>query len=420
MEKAYKQPFILVGGKSGIGKTEIVNKLISMNNYKYSRPISYTTRNRRENEVGNEYEFITEEEFELLNQQNKFVTVDKVYNYHYAMDIDSINKLSLTGIIPIKEIHPTNFNKIQKIYPNAITVLIYGKTKNSDTVRQEIDEEFYNSIDINNYDIVIENDFSKTIEFTAERLDKLINIIVETINLFPLPSVIDETNKIGYNKIAPEFTEEQRITTKNFHTYSRDFLENSITQHIKESDKILEIGPGKDWLQKNFKLPTTQYFSIDVSAQMLKEQLEENRYVGSVRNMPFPDNSFDVVISSLADPYFYPSAICDIHRVLKPNGKFIFTTPSSVWSNAIRNDNTNKTTFVLKSGDKSEVFSFTFTMPEIVEILKICNFEIINCEEIKAISEINEYISPAIISAAEKSNKSVSELVVLNAVICKK
>lgn len=420
METTFNQPLVLVGGKSGIGKTEIVNKLISICNKKYSRPISYTTRNKRENEVGNEYNFISEEEFELLNQQNKFVTIDKVYEYYYAMNEDSIYKLMQTGIIPIKEIHPTNFGKIRKIFPNTITVLIYGKVNNSDILRSKIDEEFYNSLDINGYDIAIKNDFSKSIESIAKHLDKLINIIVKTNNLFPLPSVIDEINKIGYNKVASEFTEEQRITTKDFHTYSMSFFNKSITEYIKENYKILEIGPGKDWLRKNFNLRTTQYFSIDVSTQMQKERLGDNHYIGSVRNMPFPDDSFDIVLSSLADPYFYPSAIYEIYRVLKPDGKFIFTTPSSIWSSAIRNNNSNKTTFTLKDGDKAEVFSFTFTMSEILEILKTCGFKVVHCEEIKAIPEINENISPAIVSAAKQSNILISELVILNAVTCKK
>jgi guanylate kinase len=409
---------ILIGGKSGIGKSSIINKLISLSNQRYSRPMSYTTRGRREGENEYEYNFIPNEEFEQLKSQGQFVTADKVYGNYYAMTKSSIDTLISNGIIPIKEIHPSNFSKIKQVFPDAITVIIDGNAPNNNAERNNADEEFYATIDVSNYDIVIKNDFPKSIEYIAKQLDNLIKVIISTKSIFPLPSIIDSVNRIGYNKIASEFTEEKRITTKNFHTASIQFFNMAITNHIKASDKILETGPGQNWLLNNFSIPAEHYSSIDVAINMSDKSWAKT--VGSIRNTPFEDNSFDIVISSLADSYFYPSAICEINRILKPQGKFIFTTPSSVWSNAIHRKDTNKTEFVLQNGEMAEVFSFTFSMDEVIDIITMCGFKTIFAEEITPTFGQSEIISQAIVSAAQNTNKQIKDIIILNAIICEK
>lgn len=55
-------------------------------------------------------------------------------------------------------------------------------------------------------------------------------------------------------------------------------------------------------------------------------------FVGSVNNLPFEDNSFDVVIFLAVLEHIpkdtEPQALAEIHRVLKPNGLLILETPN--------------------------------------------------------------------------------------------
>ena len=48
---------VMVGGKSGVGKTTLVNGIIKAFPGLFDRPISYTTRKQRENEDSSEYIF---------------------------------------------------------------------------------------------------------------------------------------------------------------------------------------------------------------------------------------------------------------------------------------------------------------------------------------------------------------------------
>ena len=52
---------------------------------------------------------------------------------------------------------------------------------------------------------------------------------------------------------------------------------------------------------------------------------------GSAYSLPFPNNSFDLVICSevLEHLHEYNDAIKEIHRVLKPGGKFYASVPAS-------------------------------------------------------------------------------------------
>ena len=47
---SFKAKFVAIGGKSGIGKTTLINSLIAIYPSIFRRPISYTTRQRREGE----------------------------------------------------------------------------------------------------------------------------------------------------------------------------------------------------------------------------------------------------------------------------------------------------------------------------------------------------------------------------------
>tara|TARA_Y100000996_G_C22304683_1_gene553622 strand:+ start:38 stop:670 length:633 start_codon:yes stop_codon:yes gene_type:complete len=86
---------IILSSPSGAGKTTLVKKLSTLDNYEIS--ISHTTRLPRLNETNNEdYFFVSEEEFKRLIQNEEFLEYAKVFKNYYGTSrtpvIDKLNK----------------------------------------------------------------------------------------------------------------------------------------------------------------------------------------------------------------------------------------------------------------------------------------------------------------------------------------
>lgn len=71
-------------GPSGAGKTTIVDHLVDKYVNKLSFSVSATTRERRENEIdGEDYYFMSEEEFKVLIEEDAFLEWEEVYPGKY-------------------------------------------------------------------------------------------------------------------------------------------------------------------------------------------------------------------------------------------------------------------------------------------------------------------------------------------------
>lgn len=182
--------------------------------------------------------------------------------------------------------------------------------------------------------------------------------------------MISKVNKEGYNKLAPNFSEEKRVTTSNFHELTKTFFQNAVNTYVKEEDMILELGPGRDWLTRNIIFPKVDYYKVEIAEQMIEDSY--NTSIASVESMPFEGEKFDCIFSSLGDPYFYEEALKEIHRVLKKNGLFILSTPSYEWANGLRG-NKQMSTFV-EDGKEINVYSFTYSADEMRNLWKKCGF----------------------------------------------
>ena len=86
---------IVLSSPSGAGKTTLVKKLSSLDNFEIS--ISHTTRQPRPNELSNkDYFFVNEDEFRRLIKNEEFLEYAKVFNNYYGTTrtpvIDRLNK----------------------------------------------------------------------------------------------------------------------------------------------------------------------------------------------------------------------------------------------------------------------------------------------------------------------------------------
>ena len=78
------------------------------------------------------------------------------------------------------------------------------------------------------------------------------------------------------------------------------------------------------------KYPDKHYTGLDLTPEMIKKAKEKNLpntefIVGDCENLPFPDNSFDVIICTNSFHHYpNPQAFFDnVYRVLRKNGRLI-------------------------------------------------------------------------------------------------
>lgn len=155
---------ILVSGASGAGKTSIINCLVDNFSDLYVRPKSYTTRDIRKNESYNEYDFVKQQWLVSEYNAGNLLNFDYVYGNYYAISKRSISAILDKGKIAIKEIHPMNYKIFEYNFPNLTKVYIKtSKTENYDKERSNTDHEYYSRLNENTFDIIINNNWNKSI-----------------------------------------------------------------------------------------------------------------------------------------------------------------------------------------------------------------------------------------------------------------
>ncbi len=99
--------------------------------------------------------------------------------------------------------------------------------------------------------------------------------------------------------------------------------------------KVLDAGTGPGTLVRELarQLPGLQVSGIDLSEEMIRlaraharrEQLEERVHFqsGDVAHLPYPDHSFDVVVSTISMHHWFEleQPLRELHRVLRPGGR---------------------------------------------------------------------------------------------------
>ena len=105
---------------------------------------------------------------------------------------------------------------------------------------------------------------------------------------------------------------------------------------ICKGKKLLDAGCGTGWFSQRACEEGADVTSLDVGPRLLGEtakKCDSTRVVGSVCELPFPDDTFDLVVSSeviehTPDP---KKAVEELIRVAKPGGKIVITVPHRVW-----------------------------------------------------------------------------------------
>lgn len=112
-----------------------------------------------------------------------------------------------------------------------------------------------------------------------------------------------------------------------------------LANQVPRGARMLNVGVGDGFLEAQTLLRGAEVYSLDPSEDAVKKlaasmgDQDGNRFkAGFVQAMPFPKDFFDVVVMSevlehLGDESL-SQALLEVHRVLKPGGKFIGTVPA--------------------------------------------------------------------------------------------
>jgi len=182
---------VILSSPSGAGKTTLVKKISTENNFKIS--ISHTTRKPRTNEVnGKDYFFVNNEEFKNLVDKGEFLEHAKVFENYYGSTKSKVIERLKKGENVIFDIDWQGTEQIKKknlnyklitffILPPSKTEL-FDRLKNRDMKDKNIVEERMKQFneDINhweNYDFVVINDnidrcYKEIVEFINKKIEK--------------------------------------------------------------------------------------------------------------------------------------------------------------------------------------------------------------------------------------------------------
>ncbi|MBI2109772.1 class I SAM-dependent methyltransferase [Candidatus Woesearchaeota archaeon] len=95
---------------------------------------------------------------------------------------------------------------------------------------------------------------------------------------------------------------------------------NLILKHLKPKGLLLDVGAGSGISTKPFE-KYCRCIALDPSIELLK-QYKGTKVLGKAESIPFPDKTFDVIISITALHHTnLKKALSEIKRVAKPNAK---------------------------------------------------------------------------------------------------
>lgn len=138
--------------------------------------------------------------------------------------------------------------------------------------------------------------------------------------------------KETYNQLANDY--EYNVDTKSLFNmeYERPAMMKLLPTDLR-AKKVLDAGCAAGWYTEQLVNLGAEVIATDISPRMVeatKRRVGENAKVLCLdleEKLPFEDDTFDVVISSLVLHYIkdWSKPFSEFHRIMKPNGRLFFS-----------------------------------------------------------------------------------------------
>lgn len=195
-------------------------------------------------------------------------------------------------------------------------------------------------------------------KFSRERFTQEIKQVISAI--VPKKGKYDDFAKIYDSRINSKIMSEE---------------DSFLKQINPKNKKILDLGCGTGRLNYKLSKKAKKMIGIDNSKEMLKiakeKKIQNSKFIYSnIEKLPFKNNSFDIVVSSLAIEHLKSinETIKETKRVLKPHGEFIFS-----FSNF---SDKKKTISIEKDNKNINIKIYPRTKNQYLKILKKYGFKI--------------------------------------------
>ena len=201
-----KAKLIIFSAPSGAGKSSLIRKLIQLSDQSIELSVSATTRASRGGEVhGKDYFFMSDDEFNQMNENDAFLESATVHGFQYATIKSYVQEKINSGISVILDIDVQGFTQIKNSLMEHISIFILppsfeelekrlftrGQDSN-EVISKRLENAFTELKYADLFDYVVLNDeFTKTIETLSSILfdenfkyndDNIENILSELLD----------------------------------------------------------------------------------------------------------------------------------------------------------------------------------------------------------------------------------------------
>lgn len=171
---------VLVAGRSGCGKTTVVDALVAAFPSAYARVPSFTSRARRPGEGDEEYGFVTREELLGMSERGELLSLDEAYGEYYGMSRRAISAITAGGRFAVKEMHAKNHAAVLRALPGTVSALLQLPDERWREERAGLDparsrrlaedRRYYAALDPGRFDVVHQIGVDETPSMTAHAL----------------------------------------------------------------------------------------------------------------------------------------------------------------------------------------------------------------------------------------------------------
>ncbi len=196
---------VLFSGPSGVGKDTVLDIILSKDE-KLQRSVSLTTREKRSGETdGEDYYFITKEEFSQMIKDGQVLEYAQYGENIYGTPKAPVDRWLKEGKTVILKIEVKGAQKIRELYPDALSIFLLPPsmqvledrirrraTESEDDINRRLEiakNEILRSAD---YDFVVVNDdldkasnnvlsIIKALNFTYKRMKSKISEVIKNV-----------------------------------------------------------------------------------------------------------------------------------------------------------------------------------------------------------------------------------------------
>lgn len=191
----------------------------------------------------------------------------------------------------------------------------------------------------------------------------------------------EQMSKIHFDAQAKEYDENETVYYSKFPKVScRDVAKKL---ELYDYKNLLDVGCGTGFLIELLQnRKDAQYYGLDLSPEMIKVAKSKfsesvNLVEGSADNLPYPDNTFDIVCCVQSFHHYpYPEkAMEEAYRVLKSDGLYILSDTGC--SGIAKHFDNFIFRHFMKSGDHA-----AYRKKDIANLMKNTGFSVVSSEKV--------------------------------------